>query len=91
MTGRVLKDYGIIAAWNQSQARLNVLQKQTRTWISKNGPVYYAKVDKIVGPYLAIIKEKVLLGLEVIWEACVPIRQWANKALPPIWDDVSSE
>jgi len=89
VTGRVLKDYGVLAAWNQSRARANVYYKQSRNWINKNGPVYYAKVDKVIGPYVAIIKEKVLLGLGIVWDALLPLRQWTNKTLPPIWDNIN--
>ena len=56
--------------------------------MNKHGPVYYAKVDKVIGPYVTIVKDKVLLGLSIVWDALIPVRQWANKTLPPIWDDV---
>jgi len=89
ITGRVLKDYGVVAVWNQGQVKTNYYWKHTSKWVSKNAPVYYDIANKSVGPYIRLFSDKVREVLLLAWEAAAPVRVWANKTIPPILEDIT--
>lgn len=91
VTGRLLRDYGVLGVYYQGKAKADFYYRQGSKWVAKNGPVYYEKVDKAVGPYVRVAWGKVHEGLLIVWEALAPVRAWTNKTLPPIIQNVSSK
>jgi hypothetical protein len=84
VTGRALRDYGVLAVWNQTSVRANVYYNQASKWLQKNAPVYYDIVNNSIGPYVRVAYEKLQQALVVAYDAFAPVRAWANKTIPPI-------
>jgi len=91
VTGRLLRDYGVLGVYNQAAVKTSYYYGQGSKWMAKHGPVYYEKVDKAVGPYVRIVWDKVQTGLLIVWEALGPVRAWTNKTLPPLLKTVNEQ
>lgn len=85
----MLKDYGVLAAWNQSYARVSVYVNQATAWFGKHAPVYLEQINKVIGPYVRVVMDTLADVGNVVWEAAAPARSWANKTIPPILEQVS--
>jgi len=83
VTGNTLQRYGVIDTWNKSLAAATVYSNAIIAWSSKNLPIYYAKVDQVIGPYLKIAKEYAWSGWSFVWETLLPVRKWAERDIQP--------
>jgi hypothetical protein len=60
-------------------------------WLNKNVPLYWKPVDKVIGPYLLIARQKASIAGTFVWESLLPVRKLVNDYLPPLVARVQDE
>lgn len=88
-TGRTLKNTGVLAVWHESLARVTLHSNRAIEWTQTNVPKYYTNLCRSIGPHVKVARGFLTTWISVIWDSLMPVRQWFNKTVPPLFDHVS--
>lgn len=91
MTGQTLAKYGVIDIWNRWLSTATLYGNQAYAWMNKTFPGYWGHVDRVIGPYIKIVRQKAFIAWTFIWDSLLPVREWVNQVLPPIFNRIQKE
>lgn len=60
-------------------------------WLSKTVPIYWKPVDKVIGPYLLIVRQKASIAGNFIWDSLSPVRSYVSQVVPPLFDKIHND
>ena len=81
----------MIDSWNKYVAIATVYGNHVYNWLQKHVPVYWGHVDRTIGPYVRIARQKAGIAFAFIWDSLVPVRDWANKSVVPVLVRIQKE